>query len=91
MAGLGRRLEALEAERKMGKAQLGREALRHLSDEDLDALEDVLVAREEDPGASSEDLYRLTGERGRRAALAFNEILGALKEGREPLQKGATQ
>lgn len=81
---LDARLKRLEAAQKQEQAQLGREALTYLSDEELVALEDVLAAREEDPGASSEDLYRLTGERGRRAALAFNEILEALKEGREP-------
>ena len=84
MGSLKKRVGSLEAARKRGKAQLGRKALKYLSDEDLDALEEVLVASEEGPGASSEDLYRLTGERGRRAALAFNEILGDLREGREP-------
>ena len=44
MGNLERRLELIEAERKMGKAQLGREALTHLSDEDLDALEEALLA-----------------------------------------------
>ena len=84
MAGLETRVQSLEAARMGGERQLSRLALTYLSDDDLDALEDCLVAREEDPGASSEDLYRRTGERGRRAALAFNEILGDLKEGREP-------
>lgn len=84
MAGLRQRVEIVENKRMRGERQLGRRALRYLADADLDALEAVLGAREEDPGASSEDLYRLTGERGRRAALAFNEILEALKEGREP-------
>jgi hypothetical protein len=44
MAGLERRLELIEAERKLAKAQLSREALRHLSDEELDALEEALLA-----------------------------------------------
>jgi hypothetical protein len=44
MAGLERRLELIEAERKLAKAQLSREALRHLSDEELDALEESLLA-----------------------------------------------
>jgi hypothetical protein len=44
MARLERRLELIEAERKMGKAQLGREALACLSDEDLDTLEEALRA-----------------------------------------------
>jgi hypothetical protein len=90
MASLERRLEHLESARRQEEAQLVREALTYLSDEDLHALEDVLVAREKDPSASSEDLYRLVGERGRRAVVALNESLQALKEGKEP-QKGAPQ
>ena len=39
MAGLERRLESIEAKRKRGKDQLIREALAHLSDEQLSALE----------------------------------------------------
>jgi hypothetical protein len=41
---LERRLARLEAERRTGEAELSREALRYLSDEDLDALEDALGA-----------------------------------------------
>jgi hypothetical protein len=88
MAGLGRRLEILEDARTRGERQLAREALTYLSDEDLHALEVVIEAR--DHGASGEDLYRLAGERGRRAVVALNESLQALKEGREP-KRGATQ
>jgi hypothetical protein len=44
MAGLKRRLELVEAEREAGKAQLIREALSQLSDEDLEALEESLDA-----------------------------------------------
>jgi hypothetical protein len=39
MAGLGRRLESLEARRKRREGQPGREALARLSDEELSALE----------------------------------------------------
>ena len=81
---LERRLRLIEAERRRAVAQLTREALGHLSDEDLDALEVVIEAR--DQGASGEDLYRVAGERGRRAVVALNESLKALKEGREPLK-----
>jgi hypothetical protein len=88
MAGLERRLEHLESARRRDEAQLRREALTYLSDEDLDALEVVIEAR--DHGASGEDLYRVAGERGRRAVVALNECLEALKEGREP-QKGGPQ
>jgi len=84
MAGLERRLEHLESARRRDEALLTREALTYLSNEDLHALEDVLVAREKDPSLSSEDLYCLTGERGRRAVVALNESLEALKEGRDP-------
>jgi hypothetical protein len=86
MAGLEKRLEHLESARRREEAQLSREALTYLSDEDLHALEIVIEAR--DHGASGEALYRLAGERGRRAVVALNECLEALKEGREP-QKGA--
>ena len=44
MAGLDRRLELIEAERKMVEARLTREALSHLSDEELEALEEALLA-----------------------------------------------
>jgi hypothetical protein len=84
MASLERRLELLEAERRSREARLSREALTYLSDEDLHALEVVIEAR--DHGASGEDLYRLAGERGRRAVLALNESPQALREGREPLR-----
>lgn len=44
MGSLERRLARLEAERRRGDAELSQEALRHLSDEDLAALEDALGA-----------------------------------------------
>jgi hypothetical protein len=44
MASLERRLEAIEAERKIGKAQLVSEALGRLSDEELEAAEELLLA-----------------------------------------------
>ena len=42
MGSLERRLARLEAGSKRGDAELSREALTHLSDEELDALEDAL-------------------------------------------------
>ena len=84
MGSLESRVGVLEAARMSTERQLVREALTYLSDGDLDALEDVLVAREENPSASSEDLYRLVGERGRRAVVALNDVHEDLKEGREP-------
>jgi hypothetical protein len=44
MAGLERRLKLIEAKRKIGKAQLVREALGRLSTEELEALEESLLA-----------------------------------------------
>ena len=79
MRRLERRAERLEEARKREVAKLSREALRYLSDEDLDALEDVLVVGQEN-----------AGERGRRAVVALNEIHETLRESREP-QKGATR
>ena len=50
MAGLERRLELIEAERKMGEVQFAREALGYLSDEDLHALEEALLRPTLSPG-----------------------------------------
>ena len=44
MGSLNRRLESIEAKRKMGKTQLVREALARLSDEELEAAEESLLA-----------------------------------------------
>lgn len=44
MAGLERRLQHLEAGRKRGEVSLTREALGHLSDEELEAAEESLLA-----------------------------------------------
>jgi rRNA maturation endonuclease Nob1 len=60
--GLESRLSRLEAGRKREQAQLRREALSNLSDEDLDALEDALEAGQEDGSATFEDLYRVVKE-----------------------------
>ena len=58
-----RRLRRLDAERKREEAEwerqeaeLSREALRHLSDEDLYALEDVLETGQGDGSGTFEDL-----------------------------------
>jgi hypothetical protein len=63
MAGLNRRLELLEARRKRREDQPRREALARLSDEDLDALEEALLAearaRGEQPPPTNELLERL--------------------------------
>jgi len=80
---LERRLRRLEAERKRKEAELSREALSHLSDEDLLALEDALEAGQEDGTATFEDLYRVTSEQSRRALDAYLECIEAIREGRE--------
>ena len=87
-----RRLRRLDAERKREaaererqEAELSREALRHLSGEDLYALEDVLeTGQEEDGSATFEDLYRVSSETSRKAVDAYLECIEALREGREP-------
>jgi hypothetical protein len=84
VGGLRRRLSRLEAAQKEERAQLGREALTYLSDEDLVALEDALEAGQENGTATFEDLYRVVKEQGRRALDEYLESIEALREGREP-------
>ena len=84
MGSLERRLARLEAGRQRGEAELSREALTYLSDEDLDALEDALEAGQEDGSATFEDLNSVVTERGRRALENLLECIEALSEGREP-------
>jgi hypothetical protein len=81
---LERRLEQLEAAQKREQAELLREALRHLSDEDLLALEDALEAGQENGTATFEDLYRVSSEQSRRAVDAYLECIEAIREGRGP-------
>ncbi len=88
MGSIERRLRALEDDRNHEAVslsrELSREALRHLSDEDLDALEDVLEAGQGDGTATFEDLYRVVGERGRRSLEAYYEAFEAVRRGEEP-------
>ena len=84
MGDLEKRLSRLEAAHKQEQAQLGREALTYLSDEDLVALEDALEAGQEDGTATFEDLYGVVKEQGRRALDAYLECIEDLREGREP-------
>jgi hypothetical protein len=84
MGSLERRLGRLEAGSQREEAGLSREALRHLSDEDLDALEDALEAGQENGSATFEDLYRVVTEQGRRALENYLECVEAWREGREP-------
>jgi hypothetical protein len=82
--GLNRRLKRLEAAQIQKEAQLGREALSHLSDEDLDALEDALEAGQEDGSATFMDFHSVVKEQGRRALKSYFECLEAIREGKEP-------
>jgi hypothetical protein len=84
VGGVRRRLEHLEEVRRRKEAELSREALTHLSDEDLYALEGVLEAGQEDGSASFEDLYRVSNEQSRRALERYFECIEAIREGREP-------
>ena len=78
---LRRRLERLEGGAGDADRSLSRAALKALSDENLDALEDVLEAAEAKPG---EDLS--TTERGRRALAAYTD---ALEDARRGERRGA--
>jgi len=82
--GLKRRLKRLEQVGKREEARLSREALRYLSNEDLDALEDVLEANQENGSATFGDLYSVVTERGRRALENLLECIEEVREGREP-------
>jgi hypothetical protein len=84
VVGLKRRLKRLEEVGQRGEAELSGEALRYLSDEDLEALEDALEAGQENGSATFDDLYRVVTERGRRALENLLECLEAVREGREP-------
>jgi hypothetical protein len=84
LGNLENRLSRLEAAHKQEQAQLGREALTYLSDEELVALEDALEAGQEDDSATFEDLYRVSSEQSRRALESYFECLEAIREGREP-------
>ena len=63
MGRLERRLELIEANRKIGKAQLVREALGRLSDEELEVAEELLLAearaRGEQPPPTNEFLEEM--------------------------------
>ena len=63
MAGLNRRLASIEARRKRRRDQSRREALARLSDEELEAAEESLLAearaRGEQPSPTNELLERL--------------------------------
>jgi hypothetical protein len=78
--GLRLRLERLEGAAGYTGQAISREALKALSDEDLEALEDVLEERETRGGAD-EDLYAT--ERGRRALDAYTYAREAIESRRQ--------
>jgi hypothetical protein len=83
MSSIERRLKALEVHQtaELETRNLSPEALRRLSDEELDALEDALEnALENGAGnASFEDLYAAVSERSRRGLEAYFDALEAAK------------
>ena len=104
MGRLERRLRKLEdraeargaSPAQVEEARLQREwaeALSRLSDDDLEALGEVIEAAEERMGDSGTlvNLYEVADERGRRALDAFEEILVNLSRGGEPPSAEAPQ
>jgi cell pole-organizing protein PopZ len=82
VVGLKRRLKRLEEVGKREETEHSREALRHLSDEDLAALEDALVeAGQENGSATFEDLNSVLTDRERRALENLLECIEAVREG----------
>lgn len=84
MESIGRRLAKLEQVRDRDAGSLSREALRHLTDDDLQTLEEVLETEVEDGRGDFWDLYEVVGERGRRALDAYFEAYEAASRGEEP-------
>ena len=85
---LRRRLEKLEASESSAGGRgdplaLSREALRLLSDEELEALEEALDSDQGGDG-SFEELYAVVGERSRRALDAYTDAIEAVRSGRVP-------
>jgi hypothetical protein len=84
--GLRSRLEKLEGAASASSRAISREALKALSDEELDALEDALEAALASPGGggSFEDFYAATTERSRRALDAYTLAVEAVRRGEDP-------
>ena len=84
--GLRSRLEKLEGAASASSRAISREALKALSDEELDALEDALEAALASPGGggSFEDFYLATTERSRRALDAYTLAVEAVRRGEDP-------
>jgi cytochrome c553 len=91
MGRLDRRLESLEARRKRRGNQPGREALSHLSDEDLDALEEALLAEARARGEQPPPTNELLEKMKRWEAEAIEQQRRRTEESRRRAKKGAPQ
>jgi hypothetical protein len=76
-----KRVERLEDAAAGARRSLSQEALRALSDEDLDALEETLETALASGDATFEGLYAVVTERGRRALHAYFEAIEAWRSG----------
>jgi hypothetical protein len=76
-----KRLKKLEDASRRSSQSVSAEALKALSDEDLDALEEALEAEFAEGKGSFEDLYMAVTERGRRALHAYFEAIEAWRSG----------
>ena len=76
-----KRLKRLEDASRRSSRPVSAEALKALSDEDLDALEDTLETALASGEGSFEDFYAVVTERGRRALHAHYEAIEAWRRG----------
>ena len=81
---MNRRLQRLEASRENRAQSLTAEALRLLSDEDLQALDEATEEALERGEGDFWDLFATTQEKSRRALDALFEELEAVQSGEEP-------
>ena len=78
---LHKRLERLEDTSRRSSRSVSVEALKALSDEDLDALEEIFETALASGEGSFEDFYAVVTERGRRALDAHCEAIEAWQSG----------
>jgi len=76
-----KRLKRLEDASRRSSQTVSVEALKALSDRDLDALEDTLETALASGEGSFEDFYAVVKERGRRALHAHYEAIEAWRRG----------
>jgi hypothetical protein len=76
-----KRLKKLEDASRRSSRSVSAEALKALSDEDLDALEESLETALSSGEGSFEDFYAVITERGRRALHAHCEAIEAWRRG----------